>query len=808
MPRKRRTNAIVLEFPERAQTRRVLPIVRAVHSPSPHLLNLRKQSFSWQELPNEQKTPELAPLKTAAPTTQNKPAKTFFLEAPSFAPLPPQKISAPAASATASTASTASVKSNRRQRTYGAALTSSKFLSSFLRKIRRALAKINFPSFQSFQFFPRFQFIRREWQRAVVSIAVISLIFVTPLHAFSLAEQAGAIFRLANGENPLNDLIKNPAGLTSNNFEKSLQTLNDARAAMEELAKLSGPVSLFSPKISGQIKSGSHLTNALATVSDAGRALLAALKNPALQNRQPSEKFALLLPALANAAEKLKIASTEIDLINPTDVPEKYRQKFILAKTVVTSLSNDLRLLTDHKNALLALMGHEHFSRYLVVFQNSNEIRPTGGFIGSFALVDVDRGAIKNIEIPHGGSYDLQGSERAAVVSPSPLHIVNPRWEFQDANWFPDFALSAQKLAWFFAKSGGPTVDGVIAINSGTLSQLLDAIGPIPMPEYNVTLTSANAVAEIQKQVEILYDKKQNKPKKFLADLAPRILSKLKNADAAVSSRLVTELMSALTTHDVQIWNTNPQVQKMVESFGWGGRVKEAPQDFLMIVHANIGSQKTDGVMKTAVNHEITIADDGIIEDTVTMTRTHTGDQQSELVTVPNIDYVRFYVPLGATLLNAKGFTPPTENIFSAPEKWYVTDADVVASEKNSRYDDQSGTAIGSESGKTVFGNWITTKPGETSIAQITYRLPFRAFLPSDETWTQKLGLDNEAFLYTLLTQTQSGLTVNKAVTSIRLPKRFTAKWLTPKLSLADSHTMIASGENGGDQFVGLVAGE
>ena len=90
--------------------------------------------------------------------------------------------------------------------------------------------------------------------------------------------------------------------------------------------------------------------------------------------------------------------------------------------------------------------------------------------------------------MPPGGVYDLQGNLEVLLSSPEPLHILNANWQMQDANWFFDFPTSAKKLMWFYEKSGGPTVDGVIAINSNILPKLLAITGPIELSEFNLTI--------------------------------------------------------------------------------------------------------------------------------------------------------------------------------------------------------------------------------------------------------------------------------------------------------------------------------
>jgi len=52
--------------------------------------------------------------------------------------------------------------------------------------------------------------------------------------------------------------------------------------------------------------------------------------------------------------------------------------------------------LVDLLAAAKIFLGFDYDQRYLLVFQNNNELRASGGFIGSFALVDIGNGQIKN----------------------------------------------------------------------------------------------------------------------------------------------------------------------------------------------------------------------------------------------------------------------------------------------------------------------------------------------------------------------------------------------------------------------------
>jgi hypothetical protein len=134
--------------------------------------------------------------------------------------------------------------------------------------------------------------------------------------------------------------------------------------------------------------------------------------------------------------------------------------------------------LTSHA-VVLELLGSRQDRQYLVMFQNNRELRPTGGFIGSFALVDVSRGEVRKVLVDT--IYNPDGQLKDFLIPPVPLQKITDRWFARDANWFADFRTSASKVAHLFERSGGPTVDGVLAITPVLLEDLLRLTGPISM---------------------------------------------------------------------------------------------------------------------------------------------------------------------------------------------------------------------------------------------------------------------------------------------------------------------------------------
>ena len=408
-------------------------------------------------------------------------------------------------------------------------------------------------------------------------------------------------------------------------------------------------------------------------------------------------------------------------------------------------------------------MGDNDLKRYLIVFQNDNELRATGGFMGSFALADFKNGDIENIKMPAGGTYDVRAGFTELLQAPEPLRLINPKWEFQDSNWWPDWPTSAENIAYFYNKSDGATVDGVIAINSDWLGSLLDVIGPVEMPDYNKTITAANFEMELQESVEIEYEDKRA-PKKILGDLAPELVERIFDIDPSKMMGLVTSLNDGLIEKDIMIHLFNEDEQEFVTTNNWDGRIKDTDGDYLSVVATNIGGGKTDGVVDQEIYHKAKISEDGSIIDTVLISRNHFGPIDDNFTNVSNRSYLRVYVPLGSELIHASGFNRPLVKEFKTPDDFLKEDQRLF-NEKMALTDEGTLTKVYSENNKTVFGNWLTIEPGESQEILLVYKLPFKVDLTKKEIMpTGFLGKIRATFSpeysydsYSLLIQKQSG---------------------------------------------------
>lgn len=413
------------------------------------------------------------------------------------------------------------------------------------------------------------------------------------------------------------------------------------------------------------------------------------------------------------------------------------------------------------------ILGFDWPKKYLLVFQNPSETRATGGFIGSVGIMDVAKGKIRNIGM--SDVYGLDGQLRVNVEPPEPIKKISASWSLHDANWFFNFPDSAGKISWFYEKAGGETVDGVIAINPEAVRKILSVTGPVKLEKYNLELDEKNFTEEIQRQVETSYDKTVNQPKLVLADFLKELKQKMENLPLGEKIHVIKGLSLALEQKDIQIFFNGGSQQEFISTHGWAGQIKQTDKDYLAIVHSSINGFKSDAVMAEEAALVTEIYPDGKIVNTLTVSRKNFGgNSRDEWYNKVNSDYLRIYVPQGAKLLSASGTTkePPFIKDPAADYSQYAKDDILADSKKNTDIDEASGAQIFTESGKTVFGSWVYTSPGEKTIVSFRYLLPFKINF-------NDFSSQNDS--YSLLFQKQSGSKLEKLNHVIIFPETWKA---------------------------------
>ena len=118
---------------------------------------------------------------------------------------------------------------------------------------------------------------------------------------------------------------------------------------------------------------------------------------------------------------------------------------------------------------------------WLLLAQNNEELRPSGGFITSVGMLEIHDGlpALRDFR----DSYQVENWDQPHPDPPLPLreYMRLDLWVTRDANWWPDFPTSALAVSELYFVNQGVAVDGVIAADMIAAERLLEALTPLTL---------------------------------------------------------------------------------------------------------------------------------------------------------------------------------------------------------------------------------------------------------------------------------------------------------------------------------------
>ncbi len=348
-------------------------------------------------------------------------------------------------------------------------------------------------------------------------------------------------------------------------------------------------------------------------------------------------------------------------------------------------LSSFAQIFQKNKTGVELFFGLQNTPHtILFVFQNTNEIRATGGFIGSVGLATIQNGKLEKFEFQD--VYDLDKHLKTTIPVPLEFSEITNRLFLRDSNFSLHFPDSAQRIQWFYEQESGKKVDTIVTINEEFFQWALSVAGPVTAGE-NVEITAENAIFTIMYLVEGKFFGKGfdgTSPKEFLGKLAPELVQKvLKNISLSDFARL----LHLISQKHLLAWSSKPEIQNFFTDFHITGDVfshfsaknPQAIKDFFALSFTNIGSNKSDGFIQQNIEHTNIMAKDGTISGILHVTRTHTWGENEEALfsklfsefgtsaTVGDFDlknilgkgdnkvFTRIFLPPNIEITNAKG---------------------------------------------------------------------------------------------------------------------------------------------------------
>jgi len=442
------------------------------------------------------------------------------------------------------------------------------------------------------------------------------------------------------------------------------------------------------------------------TVTDAALALTNHGTMPLQLNVVTPNTIAMVTPALQDARNHLDQALKEIDeaQVRPGDG----RPGELLSKTA--GQLRDARGVLILGSALPGLLGNAGETHLLILLQNPDELRASGGFLGTASLITFRDSRIVAVDSTNSNTLINPSVPGIAPPAPYATYMDMPSWSLRDADWWPDFPSSAQAMIEFLRLDRDIQLQAVVVIDPATAGAVLDAVGGVDVPGYNEHVTSGNVLPLVNSYTHT--GDLSPDYKRFVTTLATATVARLQTASVGQLRTVVTHLGATLDSRHMSIYL--PAYQSLLDlrqelaARHWDGALIQADGDHRLLVDANVGYNKVSGVVEERMTDDVTVAIDGSLSIRTTVTYHYPPVPDNERWRVNAIlygngtwqsvvkdhfrNYVRLYTPAGTELEHVSGL-------------------------------DASNPAY-PESGKSVFSGFIDMPPRTDRTVSWRYRVP------------------------------------------------------------------------------------
>lgn len=424
-----------------------------------------------------------------------------------------------------------------------------------------------------------------------------------------------------------------------------------------------------------------------------------------------------ITPQIDGISESLKQVEDEVSQINPDHYPE-----FLFGKEVKSQLTQ-LREVTIGASTFVeqakplikvlpSLLGESEEKKYLVLFQNDKELRPTGGFLTSYSIFKLDKGVI-TVE-KQDDIYPLDNAIPNKPPAPAPILKYLPnesRLNLRNANLSPDYIESMKTFHSLYEKSpiAEQDIDGIIALDTHVLVSTIRILDD-QVSAGGITFTTKEdarckcpqVIYELEDNISRPVNYVREDRKGLIGSLMKSIMDKaLTSSPAQYWGPLFQSLLMQVNQKHVMFYLFDENAQQGIQALNAAGKIKPFEGDYLHINNANLGGQKSNLFTTQKVDETYDVGKDGTITKTLTLEYKNDfppSDCNLErgglCLNAELRNWLRIYVPKGSKIVESKG-----------------------SEVKMTTYD---------ELGKTVFDGFLTVRPLGKKTFTITYTLPFK----------------------------------------------------------------------------------
>jgi hypothetical protein len=610
-----------------------------------------------------------------------------------------------------------------------------------------------------------------SFRKRIVGTIVLWIVLGCMVWAgITLMRLSTALSRTQNDLAALESLAQQDPGRISP--EQAIALLEVTRSDLHSLRSAAQPFLWLAPHLGWlprygpEVQAAPVLLNAVIDVADAGSRILSPLA-PLLEDSQAGpdrdELRTRTLVTLQAAQPDLQRALVSVEKAQEAGQELSTRTHSPALKWIVRWNRYAPALKAGLQAALLLpdLLGAEAPQTYLLLVQNEDELRATGGFISGVARLTIHQANVQ--ELHFEDSYAIADYSQPYPAPPEPLSefMMSEIWLFRDSNWDPDLSTTARTAISLYEISHPANIHGVIAVDQQAIRLLVDALAPLQVEGQPEPLTGENVIQVARQawapgtEVDGSWWQHRKDVMALVLDAAVERLQN--NLDGATIVGIMRAARQAGAEKHLMLYLDDERAAELLAELGWDGAVRPSETDYVLVVDSNIGFNKVNALVQQEIAYTIDLNQIDRPQATLTIRYTHPSPRQEtncrheprydatyeQMMERCYWDYIRVYVPPGAQLVDATPYSISGQELLSGKPN----PAQVIVGPP--------------QHGHQVLATLLLVRPGETREMRFVYSLP-----------QDILQIHKDRIAYTLVIPKQPGTRAIPVQARVLLPPR------------------------------------
>lgn len=409
---------------------------------------------------------------------------------------------------------------------------------------------------------------------AIAAVGMIALVSEAQMRVFTAAE---TLTRLIDG------LEQKPqSAWTFEDFDRLKRSVDDLNLILESAemqTTLVRPFAVLLPEAQVQFA----MLDVARPLVQAGADLLAGAQPVALFISGDADSNTQMMMENTRLVELLNLGQSrflqaEVNLVEAQSALNKVPLTEISATALTTyaemqsmsgAMSKLAAALVSAPDAIQQALGLTGEMHYLILLQNNAQPRFSGGAVSAYGLASLQHGRLADLHFD--AAVDLPAPPVDELVLGS-----QPDWwnealtagQVEDGeSWASDFSTAAEQARLYYASTSNTdaeAVDGVIAIGTNAIEEVLNVIGPVRLT------TGLEVEASNFRRMIADFDDAADQ-QHFLIALFETIVTTVQALDDAGQQAVMSVLFESLQTEQITLYFVEVTPQAVVDNLGWSG---------------------------------------------------------------------------------------------------------------------------------------------------------------------------------------------------------------------------------------------